>query len=288
MELRLTSRVCVFPNSRLCAWSCVQLPRQCGGLSPQPPCLHTSSNGELTSSQGSRSSSRTALTVGTFVLMWSWSNSLQSHFQAPARPLARFLHTPLLPSTLEVTSPNSLILLGKLRRREGAKPQSDTVRGCQCRARAPVAAIPPPTPCPTSFAPQAEESGLHFFIHYFPRSFNQRDSPRPPYVLSSENMSEERRADPLGCSSPAEGGRATKERGEGLRRGLPRDSGPLQEVAVEPSSARRVRALLAEGTVVGGGRVHSRNRQKAKWLEVRVRGSQCEARPLKEAVWISC
>lgn len=76
--------------------------------------------------------------MGTFVLMWTWSNSLQSYLQVPARPLAHFLHNPLLPSTLDGPSPNCLILLGKLRCREGAKPQSDTVRGCQCRARAPL------------------------------------------------------------------------------------------------------------------------------------------------------
>lgn len=46
------------------------------------------------------------------------------------------------------------------------------------------------------------------------------------------------------------------------------------------------RVLQAKGTMVGGSMVYSRNRWKAKCLEVRVRGSWWEVRSQKEAVWI--
>lgn len=69
-------------------------------------------------------------------------------------------------------------------------------------------------------------------------------------------MSEENQTTPLGAQAQLStwGGRAAKKRSEGLRRGLKRDHGPLQEVALMPDSGRDMGVFLAEESVVGGSR----------------------------------
>lgn len=52
-----------------------------------------------------------------------------------------------------------------------------------------------------------------------------------------------------------------------------REGGPLWEVASGAGAGSGGRVLQAKGALMGGSLVHSRNRQKAKWLEMKVRGS---------------
>ena len=128
----------------------------------------------------------------------------------------------------------------------------------QCKAQAPLQRSgPPPHLWSRLWLPKLK-SQLFIYVSIISLTYSVNEIHQ---VLGSENMSEENQTTPLGAQAQLStwGGRAAKKRSEGLRRGLKRDHGPLQEVALMPeigssTNGRDMGVFLAEGSVVGGSR----------------------------------
>ena len=83
------------------------------------------------------------------------------------------------PKKKKVTSPNFLILLGKLRPSQGPNPQSDIVKGYQCRTRVPLNTAISPSPHAHPFCSPSQRVNSSFLYPLLPcHSFNLHGSLR--------------------------------------------------------------------------------------------------------------